>query len=84
MKKNLVIAVLAILAILEFISINQMSNRASYHMKNEYAAYELIHAYDVVMDSVIDTDYFIDVISETDAWNDVMIITDKYPNLSED
>ena len=62
--KNIIIATLAILSIVSFISTYQMSFRASYWMNRTLAAEE-------VLNEMIDSneDYFLDVIMERDCYS---------------
>ena len=62
--KNIIIATLVIISIVSFISIYQMSSRASYWMNRTLAAEE-------VLDEMIDSneDYFLDVVMERDCYN---------------
>lgn len=63
MKKNIIIVVLAVMAIVSFISTYQMSSRASYWMNRTLAAEE-------VLEEMIDSneDYFLDVVMEGDSY----------------
>lgn len=63
MKKNIIIVVLAVVAIVSFISTYQMSSRASYWMQRCDAA-------EAVIDRMTDDneDYFLDVIMESDEY----------------
>ena len=63
MKKNIIIVVLAVVAIVSFISTYQMSSRASYWMQRCDAA-------ESVIDRMADDneDYFLDVIMEGDEY----------------
>lgn len=63
MKKNIIIVVLAVVAIVSFISTYQMSSRASYWMQRCDAA-------EAVIDRMADDneDYFLDVIMESDEY----------------
>ena len=63
MKKNIIIVVLAVVAIVSFISSYQMSSRASYWMQRCDAA-------ESVIDRMADDneDYFLDVIMEGDEY----------------
>ena len=62
--KNIIIAILVIISIVSFISISQMSSRASYWMNRTLAAEE-------VLNEMIDSneDYFLDVVMERDCYN---------------
>lgn len=63
MKKNCIIAVLAVLVIVLFASVKSMSSRASYWMQRCDAA-------EAVIDRMADDneDYFLDVIMESDEY----------------
>lgn len=63
MKKNIIIAALAILSIVSFCSSSSMSGTASYWMKRCLAA-------EAVIDKVWDDNenYVLDVLCEGDAW----------------
>lgn len=63
MKKNIIIVVLTVVAIVSFISSYQMSSRASYWMQRCDAA-------EAVIDRMTDDneDYFLDVIMEGDEY----------------
>lgn len=63
MKKNIIIVVLAVVAIVSFISSYQMSSRASYWMNRCDAAEE-------VLEEMIDSNenYFLDVVMERDCY----------------
>ena len=63
MKKNIIFVVLAVVAIVSFISSYQMSSRASYWMQRCDAA-------ESVIDRMADDneDYFLDVIMEGDEY----------------
>ena len=63
MNKNIIIAVLAVVAIVSFISAYQMSSRASYWMNRCGAAEEVINRVESDM-----TDYVLDVLSEGDEY----------------
>ena len=62
--KNIIIATLVIISIVSFISIYQMSSRASYWMNRTLAAEE-------VLEEMIDSneDYFLDVVMERDCYS---------------
>lgn len=64
MKKNIIIVVLAVVAIISLISSYQMSSRASYWMNRTLAAEE-------VLEEMIDSneDYFLDVVMERDCYD---------------
>lgn len=65
MKKNCIIAVLAVLVIVLFASVRSMSNEASYWMERCDAA-------ESVIDRMADDneDYFLDVIMEGDEYSE--------------
>lgn len=63
MKKNCIIAVLAVLVIVLFASVKSMSSRASYWMQRTVAAEAVI---DRMADN--DEDYFLDVVMESDEY----------------
>lgn len=63
MKKNIIIVVLAVVAIVSFISTYQMSSRASYWMNRCDAAEAVIDRW-----ANDDEDYFLDVIMEGDEY----------------
>lgn len=63
MKKNIIIVVLAVVAIVSFISTYQMSSRASYWMQRCDAAEKVIDRW-----ANDDEDYFLDVIMEGDEY----------------
>lgn len=64
MKKNIIIAILAITSIMAFISTKQMANEASYWMNRSEAAEDYIEA--------LESDFpeYIDTTSGTDAYNE--------------
>ena len=64
MKKNIIIVVLAVVAIISLISSYQMSSRASYWMQRCDAAEEVIDRVEADM-----PDYVMDVLCEGDEWN---------------
>lgn len=64
MKKNIIIVVLAVVAIVSFISSYQMSSRASYWMQRCDAAEEVINRVEADM-----PDYVMDVLCEGDEWS---------------
>ena len=64
MKKNIIIVVLTVVAIVSFISTYQMSSRASYWMQRCDAAEEVIDRVEADM-----PDYVMDVLCEGDEWN---------------
>lgn len=64
MKKNIIIVVLAVMAIVSFISTYQMSSRASYWMNRCDAAEEVIDRVEADM-----PDYVMDVLCEGDEWS---------------
>lgn len=64
MKKNCIIAVLAVLVIVLFASVKSMSSRASYWMNRCDAAEEVIDRVEADM-----PDYVMDVLCEGDEWN---------------
>lgn len=64
MKKNCIIAVLAVLVIVLFASVKSMSSRASYWMQRCDAAESVINR--VESDN---PDYVMDVLCEGDEWN---------------
>ena len=64
MKKNIIIVVLAVMAIISFISTYQMSSRASYWMNRCDAAEEVIDRVEEDM-----PDYVMDVLCEGDEWS---------------
>lgn len=64
MKKNIIIVVLAVVAIVSFISTYQMSSRASYWMQRCDAAEEVIDRVEADM-----PDYVMDVLCEGDEWS---------------
>lgn len=63
MKKNIIIVILAVVAIVSFISTYQMSSRASYWMNRCDAAEAVIDRW-----ANDDEDYFLDVIMEGDEY----------------
>ena len=63
MKKNIIIVVLTVVAIVSFISTYQMSSRASYWMNRCDAAEAVIDRW-----ANDDEDYFLDVIMEGDEY----------------
>ena len=63
MKKNIIIVVLTVVAIVSFISTYQMSSRASYWMQRCDAAEEVINRVEADM-----PDYVMDVLCEGDEW----------------
>lgn len=64
MKKNIIIVVLAVMAIISFISSYQMSSRASYWMQRCDAAEEVIDRVEADM-----PDYVMDVLCEGNEWS---------------
>lgn len=64
MKKNCIIAVLAVLVIVLFASVKSMSSKASYWMNRCDAAEEVIDRVEADM-----PDYVMDVLCEGDEWN---------------
>lgn len=64
MKKNCIIAVLAVLVIVLFASVRSMSSRASYWMQRCDAAESVIDRVETDM-----PDYVMDVLCEGDEWN---------------
>ena len=62
--KNIIIAVLIVISIVSFISISQMSSKASYWMNRAFAT-------EAVLEEMIDSneDYFLDVVMEGDCYN---------------
>ena len=65
MKKNIIIAVLAVVAIVSFISTYQMSSRASYWMQRCDAAEKVIQQVDEDR-----PDYVMDGLMGCQAWED--------------
>lgn len=63
MKKNIIIVVLAVVAIVSFISTYQMSSRASYWMGRCSAAEEVINQVEEDQEN-----YVLDVLCESAAW----------------
>ena len=63
MKKNIIIVVLAVVAIVSFISTYQMSSRASYWMNRCEAAEEVINQVEEDQEN-----YVLDVLCESAAW----------------
>ena len=64
MKKNIIIVVLAVMAIISLISSYQMSSRASYWMQRCDAAEAVIDRVETDI-----PDYVMDVLCEGDEWN---------------
>ena len=63
MKKNCIIAVLAVLVIVLFASVRSMSSRASYWMQRCDAAESVINRVEEDQE-----DYVLDVLYESDVW----------------
>ena len=63
--KNVIIVVLTIVAIVAFISVRQMSERASYWMQRCDAAEAVISQVEEQQE-----DYVLDVLCEGDAWSE--------------
>ena len=63
MKKNIIIVVLAVMAVVSFISTYQMSYRASYWMNRCEAAEEVINQVEEDQEN-----YVLDVLCESAAW----------------